>query len=38
MFDKDLIESEEITRAKWRLRGLGSRVKELFARIWEYWL
>jgi len=38
MFDKDLAESEEITRAQWRLRGPGPRVKELFARIWEYWL
>ena len=38
MFDKDLAASEEITRAKWRRRGVGLRFKELFARIWEYWL
>ncbi len=38
MFDKDLAESEEITRAKWRRRGPVLRLKELFAQLWEYWL
>lgn len=38
MFDKDLAASDEITRAEWRRRGLGLRVKELFAQTWEYWL
>lgn len=38
MFDKDLVASDEITRAQWRRRGLGLRIKELFAQTWEYWL
>lgn len=38
MFDKDLAESDEITRAKWRRRGPILRLKELFAQLWEYWL
>ena len=38
MFDKDLAASEEITRERWGRRGLGLRIKELFARTWEYWL
>jgi len=38
MFDKDLAASDEITRAEWRRRGLGLRIKELFAQTWEYWL
>lgn len=38
MFDKDLAESDEITLQRWLRRPLGMRVKELFARMWEYWL
>ncbi len=38
MFDKDLAASDEITRAQWRRRGLGLRIKEIFAQTWEYWL
>ena len=38
MFDKDLAGSEEITLEEWRRRPLNLRLKELFARVWEYWL
>ena len=38
MFDKDLAGSEAITLEQWERRPLDLRVKELFARAWEYWL
>jgi cardiolipin synthase A/B len=38
MFDKDLAASDEITLDAWQQRGIDLRVKELFARAWEYWL
>lgn len=38
MFARDLAMSDEITLAQWRQRGLNLRLKEIFARIWEYWL
>jgi cardiolipin synthase len=38
MFAKDLAASDEITLDKWERRALHLRLKELFARIWEYWL
>ena len=38
MFDRDREASELITLEQWRQRGLDLRVKEWFARIWEYWL
>ena len=38
MFNKDLAESDEITLEQWRRRSLDLRLKELFARAWEYWL
>jgi cardiolipin synthase len=38
MFDKDLAASEIITLEQWRRRALDLRVKEWFARVWEYWL
>ena len=38
MFDKDLAASNEITLEEWARRPLHLRVKELFARVWEYWL
>jgi len=38
MFDKDLEASDAITLEQWERRGLTLRVKELFARAWEYWL
>jgi cardiolipin synthase len=38
MFDKDLAASDQITLAQWQRRPLQMRIKELFARAWEYWL
>ena len=38
MFAKDLAASDEITREQWRRRGLGLRIKEIFAQTWQYWL
>ncbi len=38
MFDKDLADSQTITLEAWLRRGLDVRVKETFARVWEYWL
>lgn len=38
MFDRDLAASDAITLEAWQRRGLDLRVKELFARAWEYWL
>ena len=38
LFDADLAASTEVTLAQWRRRSLDVRIKELFARMWEYWL
>jgi cardiolipin synthase A/B len=38
MFESDLLESDEITLEQWQQRALNERVKEVFARMWEYWL
>jgi cardiolipin synthase A/B len=38
MFDADLAVSDPITLEKWKQRPLGNRVKEIAARMWEYWL
>ncbi len=38
MFAKDLAASDAITLEAWQQRPLGPRMKELFARIWAYWL
>jgi cardiolipin synthase len=38
MFARDLAASDEISLEQWRQRGLGPRLKEWFARVWEYWL
>ena len=38
MFERDLAASDTITLEQWQRRGLAPRVKELFARAWEYWL
>ena len=38
MFDKDLAASDAITLAQWQRRPLDLRIKELLARVWEYWL
>ncbi|OYY95786.1 MAG: cardiolipin synthase B [Hydrogenophilales bacterium 28-61-23] len=38
MFAKDLAASDPITLEKWQQRALNLRLKEWFARVWEYWL
>lgn len=38
MFDKDLAASDTITLELWERRALDLRLKEWFARVWEYWL
>jgi len=38
MFEKDLAESDEITLVMWQRRPIQMRAKEVFARLWEYWL
>jgi cardiolipin synthase len=38
MFDQDLARSEAITLERWQRRTLDLRAKELFARLWAYWL
>ena len=38
MFERDLAASDQITLEQWQRRALDLRVKELFARAWEYWL
>ena len=38
MFDADLAASNPITPEQWHRRELDLRVKEVFARIWAYWL
>ncbi len=37
-FDRDLAASRQITLDAWRHRPIDVRVKELFGRMWEYWL
>ena len=37
-FERDLAASEQITLESWQRRPIAARVKELFARLWEYWL
>ena len=36
-FERDLAASDAITLEAWEHRPLGARVKEMFARLWEYW-
>ncbi len=38
MFAKDLAASDAITLEQWERRSLDLRLKEWFARVWEYWL
>ena len=38
MFDKDLAASDAVDLAQWERRPIETRVKEQFARAWEYWL
>jgi cardiolipin synthase A/B len=37
-FEEDLAQSEPITLEQWRQRTIDLRVKELFGRLWQYWL
>ena len=37
-FERDLAVSNQITLEVWRSRGVGTRAKEWFGRLWEYWL
>ena len=37
-FESDLAESDQVTLEAWRKRPLTTRMKESFARLWEYWL
>lgn len=38
MFDQDLARSDQIKLQAWKQRSIDLRAKELFARLWEYWL
>ena len=38
LFDADLAGSKQVTLQEWERRGLSLRMKEAFARAWEYWL
>ena len=37
-FESDLAASKQITLEEWERRPIDARVKELFGRMWEYWL
>ena len=37
-FERDLGKSDAITLDAWERRPLGVKLKERFARMWEYWL
>jgi hypothetical protein len=37
-FERDLAASEPITLEAWLQRPVGARLKEVFGRLWEYWL
>lgn len=37
-FDEDLAQSQQITLEAWEQRPLDLRVKEIFGRLWQYWL
>ena len=38
MFERDLAGSDTLTLEAWERRPIGPRLKEWFARAWEYWL
>ena len=38
MFDQDLANSDPVRIEQWERRPIDLRAKELFARLWEYWL
>jgi cardiolipin synthase len=37
-FARDLAASDQVTLEAWRKRPLSTRAKEMFSRLWEYWL
>ena len=37
-FARDVAQSEQITLQQWRKRSTSLRLKEQFARLWQYWL
>jgi len=37
-FEHDVANSDQIMLDKWRWRSIGTRAKEAFARVWQYWL
>jgi len=37
-FERDLAASEPVTLEAWQRRPVTTRAKEMFARLWEYWL
>ena len=37
-FERDLAVSDQITLEAWQRRSIATRAKEMFARLWEYWL
>ncbi len=37
-FERDLAASDPITLEAWQRRPITTRAKEMFARLWEYWL
>ena len=37
-FDEDVAQSQQITLEEWERRSLDLRVKEMFGRLWQYWL
>ena len=37
-FEADMAASAEVTLVQWRRRSPVDRVKESFARLWQYWL
>ena len=37
-FERDLAASDPVTLEAWQRRPVTTRAKEMFARLWEYWL
>ena len=37
-FEADIANSEQITLEQWQRRTIDLRLKEMFSRLWQYWL
>jgi cardiolipin synthase A/B len=37
-FERDVAGSKQITLEQWQRRSIDMRVKEIFSRLWQYWL